>query len=378
MINILICTPFKGTGGISNWSHHLKNFYGFHTSTYTLYFFELNRSKQIIKSDSFLKRLVRGTIDYLQLYLSYRKELEKKDVQLIHLVSSASLGLIKDLLFISFARKKRLKTVIHFRFGRIPVILKSKNWEYKLLMRVIKKCDKVIVIDQSSYDSLLTHGVKNLSLLPNPLSERTINLISKIKVKREVTKIVFAGHMVETKGVIELIKACENLAKKHDLKLSMNGLLSENMKEKISVLFDRQIPVWLSLNGNQPYEIVLKEMLSAGVFVLPTYTEGFPNVILESMACACPIVSTPVGAIPEMLDVDSDKDLGLLVPIQNIDLLEKAIERMLVDRFFANECAQNAKVKVYKEYTMEKVSVKLENIWEEVTNPSFELLKNNK
>lgn len=361
---ILICTPFTGTGGISSWSRHIKSFYVLYSpSTFDIFFFELNRKKQIVKGDTILTRCFRGVSEYLELFFFYKKRLVSSRPNLVHIVSSASLSLIKDLLFLSYAKKKQVKTVIHFRFGRIPSIIETKNWEYKLLMKVLKKCDRAIVIDQSSYLALLEHGIKNVSLLPNPLAERTANLINQIKAEKEKNKIVFAGHVVETKGVIELIKACNNLTEKYNLKLSMNGLLKEDMKQKISLTFGGKIPSWLLLNGNQPYEKVLEEMLSANVFVLPTYTEGFPNVILESMACGCPIVSTPVGAIPEMLDEKSEESLGLLVPVKNVELLEKAIEKMLINDAFAIQCGKKAQEKVFREYRMKNVVTKMENIW---------------
>ena len=44
-----------------------------------------------------------------------------------------------------------------------------------------------------------------------------------------------------------------------------------------------------------------KDYAQADLFVFPSYSEGFPNVILESMAAGCAIVTTNVGAIPQML-----------------------------------------------------------------------------
>jgi len=358
--NILICTPFSGTGGISTWSKHIKTFYSLNFSTFNVDFFELDRCKQ---SNVGIKRLFIGIFDYLQLYFSYKKKIKDNPPALIHFVSSASLSLMKDLLFLNYAKKKKINTVIHFHFGRIPDILTNKNWEYKLLMKVIAKCDRVIVIDKLSYNSLLNHGINKVNLLPNPLADRTISIIKQIEIKREKNKIVFAGHMVETKGVFELIKACEKLTAKYNLSLSMNGLLKDDMKQKIALMFNNKIPSWLLLNGNQPYEKVIKEMLSAAVFVLPTYTEGFPNVILESMACGCSIVTTPVGAIPEMLDKDSKESLGIFVPVKDIDALEKAIEKMLNEEAFAIHCGEEARKKVFRSYTMDIVVAQMENIW---------------
>ena len=66
-------------------------------------------------------------------------------------------------------------------------------------------------------------------------------------------------------------------------------------------------------------------LLSASdVFVLPSYTEGFPNVIIEAMAMGKPIIATSVGAIPEMLD----EGCGVVVPPKDADSLQKALQKV--------------------------------------------------
>ena len=109
-------------------------------------------------------------------------------------------------------------------------------------------------------------------------------------------------------------------------------------------------------------------MLSSGVFVLPTYSEGFPNVIIESMACACPIVTTSVGAIPEMLDIENGENYGLCVEPKNVEQLKDAIIRMLDNKDFASHCGINAQKRVNEMYSMTKVWQQMEQIWMKIIN----------
>jgi glycosyltransferase involved in cell wall biosynthesis len=78
-----------------------------------------------------------------------------------------------------------------------------------------------------------------------------------------------------------------------------------------------EIPLWFS---------------AADVSVLASSREGWPNVILESLACGTPVVATPVGQIPEIL---ADGDLGIIAD-QNPDSLAAAIEAAL-DRSWDRE-----------------------------------------
>ena len=123
---------------------------------------------------------------------------------------------------------------------------------------------------------------------------------------------------------------------------------------------------WLDIVGEKSFEDTIKEILSCELFVLPSYTEGFPNVILESMACGCSIIATKVGAIPEMLDIDGKKPCGLCIEPKNVFQLRSSILKLLDDEILAFELGKRAKRRVNEEYSMPVVWSKMVDIWKSV------------
>lgn len=363
-VKVLLCSPLgkNGTGGIARCTQQLLSYYNEieDNSDIELHYY-YPEGKTVFGGTSLLARIYYGIHNYLPLILGLKKELKNKRIDTVHFSSSASISLFKDIITLLIARRCGCKSLIHFHFGRIPSLFQVKNWEYKLLDRVIKLATTAIVIDEASYNTLISHGYKNVELLPNPLSPIVESIIESNKdVNRDARKIVFVGHVVITKGVNELVDACKDI---DNIQLEMLGYCSDEMKRSLYERGGEGSEKWLQIVGEQSRETVLKEMLSAGVFVLPTYTEGFPNVIIESMACGCPIVTTPVGAIPEMLDIKNGDNFGLCVEPQNVPQLKSAIQRMLDDRKFALKCGDNARKRVTQLYLMEKNWKQLENIY---------------
>ena len=104
---------------------------------------------------------------------------------------------------------------------------------------------------------------------------------------------------------------------------------------------------------------------AADAFVLPSHSEGSPNVLLEAMAAGLPIVATAVGGVAEMVE---DNQSALLVPSQDPQALVAAITRVLKDRDLAQRLAANASSLVGSRYTTQNYVKALTNIYREVIN----------
>ena len=85
----------------------------------------------------------------------------------------------------------------------------------------------------------------------------------------------------------------------------------------------------VTLAGAQPPVEVARWMATADLVTLPSYSEGHPNVLVEALACGRPVVSTPVGGIPEVVDAGS----GLMVAVRDADALAAGLAAVLDRRW---------------------------------------------
>lgn len=360
-MKILLASPYRGVpGGISRWTEHILNYYNSTDDKgVDLTLLEMNRSVFVDIDSNLWFRIASGLKDYRNIVKDFKACIRQEHFDVLHLVSSASISLTKDIYMLRLAKKHSLKTVIHFHFGRIPEIAAKNNWEWKLLQKVVRLADKAVVIDRFSYDTLTGRGFDNVVMLPNPIAPAVNEIIRKnVGVERKPGTVLFTGHMVRTKGIYELVDACRRL---DNIRLKMVGYVTPDVRAELQELSGNAD--WLEITGEKPYDEVIKDMLECDVFVLPTYTEGFPNVILESMACGCAIVSTTVGAIPEMLAEKDGRRYGILVEPRNVQQLRDAIREMLGNEQLKTECRMNVRERVNERYNIQSVWNRLTGIW---------------
>ncbi len=359
-MKILLISPKEGVvGGIAVWTKNvLSNLEKRCDIDVFLNDFSRQAAGQMIHNP--LKKWLLAIKDYSKLVLRAKADIKNKDITAVHICSSASFLLIKDLILLRTCKSRKLQAIIHFHFGRIPDLSQTKNWEWTLIKKVCACADKVIVMDKKSYHTLLDEGFNNIFLLPNPISEDTKCAIENINVARKINSLLFAGHCIPTKGVYELIEACKNISSIH---LTMIGAISSQMKQELISLAGVNANEWLEIKGQVSYEDTLSYMKRSSIFILPTYTEGFPNVILESMASGCCVIASAVGAIPEMLEEENSQYFGVLIEPRNAIALQNAIEKTISDSELIVECGNNAKQRVYERYNIQSICNQLVDIW---------------
>lgn len=360
--NVLLLSPLPlPVGGIASWSLNLLQYAAdshqdniVHLNTAVKYRSITQKHKGICIASGIIDscRIIALTIGYCLKYMP----------KVVHVTTSASFGLFNNMIIGLICRIFRINYIVHFHFGRIPKLAIQQNWEWKTLVRVIRMSTVSIVIDSPSFVTLKAKKLDNVILVPNPCSTELEQLAHQ-KIKEYVpNEFIFVGHIIPAKGIFELIQAI--IAIGQNINLTMVGPVEADIKKQLIELASKKdYGSWLRLVGVKSKTEILDMMQRSHVLLLPSYTESFPNVILEAMACGCPVIATDVGAIPDMLDIQTENPAGVCLPTRDINGLKEAIELLLKDSLKRHQMAQNGKMKVLSNYTMSHIFSKYKNLW---------------
>ncbi len=140
-------------------------------------------------------------------------------------------------------------------------------------------------------------------------------------------RVLFVGHANRAKGIFELVEAILTRPGLRDAHLDVVGD-GADLTALRDLVEQRGGQDRIAFHGWQTGEDLLRWFGDADLFVLPSHAEGFPNVLLEAMAAALPVVVTPVGAVPDVFETGRN---GILVPVKDVDLLGEAIEALKDD-----------------------------------------------
>jgi glycosyltransferase involved in cell wall biosynthesis len=164
-------------------------------------------------------------------------------------------------------------------------------------------------------------------------------------IEREYV-IGFIGRFTETKGIINFIESVPiSLSYNSNLKFVVvgDGPLYDDI---IKYLREKNIDQEVSLKGWVSHDELPKLLNSLKVLVVPSYSEGLPNVLLEAMACGTIVLSTQVGAIS---DVIVDSNTGFLMNNNSPETIAREICRLLSCPNL-DEISNNAYFKVSREF----------------------------
>jgi len=137
--------------------------------------------------------------------------------------------------------------------------------------------------------------------------------------------IVYVGRFVEAKGMRELISAFSKMAV-HNPKVRLALVGDGVMKTELQGLIEQAgLTNKVYFPGGLPPEQVAQWIGASDVLTLPSWSEGYPNVVVEGAACGRPVVATDVGGTREIINGSN----GILVQPQNVDSLYNGLVQAL-------------------------------------------------
>jgi len=303
-----------------------------------------------------------------------------RGVPLFCLYEKGSWGLGTPLRIFRWLRGRRIDILHAYLFGfhfftalparilKVPVILSSRrelaDWQRKR-HRVIENLGNLFV------DGVIacSHAVKQRTIEREKIGPLKIDVIHNgvdlshfrskgkaVEIRREfripedAPLVGTVGNFAIEKGYPYFLKAAGRVAERFPEARFMvvgSGRYETEVRAEAAAIAIREKVIFTGSRSDIP------DLLDAmDLFALASVSEGFPNVLLEAMAMAKPVVATAVGGIPEL--IDSGKD-GLLVPARDSSALAEAIVELLRDRRRAQEMGQRAFQKIQSRFSLERM-----------------------
>ncbi|NLH99488.1 MAG: glycosyltransferase [Chthonomonadales bacterium] len=315
-------------------------------------------------------RLLGGTAQALRDYLRFRSILRSITPDVVHICTSAGYALRKDLLMLRAAASRGVRAIIHYRMGRIPALAQSQGGEWDLLRQCTATAHTSVVLDRRSMRALREAcPAADVRSLPNMVDLMAVDGVLGGLDNSDANSaldcavcLVYVGHVLPSKGVTDLVEACRLTGLR--LRLEVVGPAEDAYcRELASRSGDHTT---LIFHGTLSHEEALETLRRGNVFVLPSHSEGFPNVVAEAMACARPVLATDVGAMPEMLDAESAEPCGICVEAKNPAALADAITLMAGDAGLRAAMGARGRRRAETEYAAPVVTRRLTELWREV------------
>jgi glycosyltransferase involved in cell wall biosynthesis len=301
-------------------------------------------------------------------------------------------GFIRDSMVIIISSAFGKKVILHFHGTNFENFYNSQSVRFRPYIS--------FVLHQTSAFILQANWVKEIfsQLAPNSRIKVIYNPIQADRFSSErefvdrqsdgIVKVFYMSYLSVAKGFSVLVKAIREIVKDNQniefliaggiINRERNIFYSQdgrriNFEDIDKIVHD--IKNDRMLNGRVVFlnEITNAEeknslLLGSDIFVLPSYSEGCPMVILEAMAVGLPVIVTPVGALPEIIQ---DGENGFFVKIgDHLDLKEKILY-LANNPILRKKMGNNNRRLIESRFSTEKIIPQFSDFFHEIISESF-------
>ena len=251
------------------------------------------------------------------------------------------------------AKLLRKKVVLAFAGSSIQTLLSSEGNLFrpvKILSKINCTLSKRIIVYS---ESLIKEW--NLGKYRNKIyiAHKHFLDFDTFKIKNKFNEranlVGYIGRFSEEKGVLNFVKAITEISEKqNEIKFLVGG--DGQLRNEIErYLEDLNLNEKVKLVGWIPHDELPDYLNELKLLVLPSYTEGLPNIMLEAMACGTPVLANPVGAIR---DIIKNGENGFIMENNSPECIAETVIRALKHQN-PDEIVKNARKLVEKEFTYE-------------------------
>lgn len=354
-MNVLMIGVDKTSiGGMLTVVENYLNNEDFCRKTNLKYIATVIRANKFVKIFTFLKVLPK--IIYV---------IKKGKIDIVHVHMGERGSVFREGLVVWIAKRMGVKTVIHMHGATIEDWYEKRN---RIIQKIIGKIftlpDRMIVLGKK-------WSVFMEQVMGDANKDKIIVLHNAVNVEKtncynaEAHNVLFYGMLIPRKGIEDLLQAFQLILDQipENVKLTIYGDDKEfDIAGKIAEYHLEGRAVYC---GWLPKEERLRCFSETMLNVLPSYNEGLPMTILESMGYGIPNISTNIASIPEAV---IDGINGNLIPPGDVDRLAYVMKRLILDVDLRISYSQEAYLKAKEEFSLPYHFKKLLNIYGELAS----------
>ena len=308
----------------------------------------------------------------LKILTQIRRALTSGRFSVMHLNCGLTLsGVPRNLASALIARRAGVPYVAHLRgtfhlpAGNGP----SQRFYRWAWQRIFSGAARILALGQPSYQAIQQLGDfsrKTIPLLPNFVDVQGIP--QRIPPSNTAClKIIYNGALIEEKGIYTILEVAQRLpdARFQLVGGSSNPAAHVRLQSRIR---DLKLERRVQTLGPFPNRQVVTMLAENDIFLFPSRLkyEGFPVSVAEAMAAGLPVVASPVGALPEMVDVPHG---GRLIPPDDPAAYAKILTTLRDNPPLRQNMGRHNRRKALQEYDYDVVMRRLCGIWDEAARP---------
>ncbi|MBN3804554.1 glycosyltransferase family 4 protein [Paraburkholderia sp. Ac-20336] len=275
-----------------------------------------------------------GFVTFVRAWLSVIRIGLLRDCDLVHLhMASRGSCLRKSLLAVTCVAF-RLPYILHLHGGGFAdYYLSLDRVSRACVVFVFSRASRVVALSPSWQRWIQSSiGVANVDVVFNGVPAEVLSAASASAIKT----VLFLGKLGQQKGVDDLLSAASQLQSLlPDVVVEFGGDGDiEFYRNRAAGMTNVRFLGWLDASARSA------ALARAAIFCLPSWREGLPMSILEAMSAGLPVISTPIGGIPDAVE---DGVTGLLVPPGDVKKLVEALHTVLSTPELAMAMGQNGK-----------------------------------
>ena len=210
------------------------------------------------------------------------------------------------------------------------------------------------------------NGVDTTLFNDNYSAEQKMQLRQKLSIDDDATVLTFIGRIVRDKGVNELIEAFEQLSQRYPSLILLLIGPSEEHLDPVDAQTAKCISEHKKIRRIDYLEDVRPYLAISDLFVLPSYREGLPNVLIEAGCFDLPLIATDINGCNEVV---IDGENGLLIEKKSVKSLTDAVSTLLDDDALYERLKKSVRQSIISRYEqgafLEALRTELFAIYEE-------------